>query len=104
MLRNLLWDRQRSVTDLEDDGLVVLDEVEGEDVGEHERLAALAQHVDRLLEELHLDPRHVVLLHLLHLDADRAVQLQRQRDSSLPWEKVGASTEEHVSFVNDGEG
>lgn len=60
---------------LEDDGLVVLLEVEGEDVGEHERGAALAEHVHGLLEELHLDPGHVVLLHLLHLLLDLGIQL-----------------------------
>lgn len=41
---------------LKNNGLVVLLEVEGKDVGEHERGAALAQHVHSLLQELHLNP------------------------------------------------
>ena len=60
---------------LKDDGLVVLLEVEGEDVGEHECGATLTQHVHGLLQELHLDPGHVVMLHLLHLGLDPGVQL-----------------------------
>ncbi len=60
---------------LEDDRLVVLLEVERKDVGEHERGAALAQHIHGLLQELHLDPWHVVLLHLLHLLFNLGVQL-----------------------------
>lgn len=66
---------------LEDDRLVGLLQVVGEAVGEHQRLSALAQHVDGLLEELHLDPAHVVRLHLLHLLLDRRVQfvLETQR-------------------------
>ena len=55
---------------LEDDRLVVLHKVESEDVGEHEGLTTLTQNVDRFLQELHLNPRHVVLLHLLHLELD----------------------------------
>lgn len=60
---------------LKDNGLVVLLEVESEHVSEHERGAALAQHVHSLLQELHLDPGHVVLLHLLHLLLHLGVQL-----------------------------
>lgn len=62
-------------THLKNDGLVVLLEVEGKNIGEHEGGAALAQHVHGLLQELHLDPRHVVLLHLLHLLLDLGVEL-----------------------------
>ena len=47
--------------------LVVLLEIVGEDVGEHQGSPALTQDVDGLPQELHLDPRHVVLLHLVHL-------------------------------------
>lgn len=66
---------------LEDDRLIRLLQIVGEAVGEHQRLSALAQHVDGLLEELHLDPAHVVRLHLLHLLLDRRVQfvLEAQR-------------------------
>lgn len=46
-----------------------------EHVRVHQRLPALAQYVDGLLQELHLDPAHVVLLHLLHLVLDGRVQL-----------------------------
>ena len=52
---------------LKDDGLVVLLEVESEDVCEHERGAALAQHVHGLLQELHLDPGHVVQIGRAHV-------------------------------------
>ena len=38
-------------------------------------LAALAEDVNRLLQELHLDPGHVVLLHLLHLLLHLSVEL-----------------------------
>lgn len=67
--------KKNTSTYLKNDGLVVLLEVEGKDVSEHERGAALAQHVHGLLQKLHLDPRHVVLLHLLHLLLDLSVEL-----------------------------
>ena len=57
------------------DGLVVLLEVEGKHVGIHKGLAAQTQDVDGFLQELNLDPRHVVLLHLLHLVLHHGVQL-----------------------------
>lgn len=60
---------------LKNNGLVVLLEVEGKDVSEHERGATLAQHIDGLLQKLHLDPGHVVLLHLLHLLLYLSVEL-----------------------------
>lgn len=41
---------------LKNNGLVVLLEVEGKDVSEHECGAALAQHIHGLLQELHLNP------------------------------------------------
>ena len=59
---------------LEDDRLVRLLQVVGEDVRVHERLPALAEDVDGLPQELHLDPAHVVLLHLLHFVLDGGVQ------------------------------
>lgn len=60
---------------LKNNGLVVLLEVEGKDIGEHERGAALAQHIHSLLQKLHLNPGHVVLLHLLHLLLDLSIEL-----------------------------
>ena len=45
-----------SKTDLKDDGLVVLAEVECEDIGVHEGLTAQTQNVHGLLQELDLDP------------------------------------------------
>ena len=60
---------------LEYDRVVVALEIEGERVRVHERLAAQAEHLDGLLEKLHLDPGHVVLLHLLHLLPDRVDEL-----------------------------
>ena len=62
-------------THLEDNGLVVFLEIVSKDVGVHERLSTEAEHVDGFLEELHLDPRHVVLLHLFHAQPDARVQL-----------------------------
>ena len=64
-----------TVSYLKDNGLVVFLEIEGKDIGEHERLSALAQHINSLLEELHFNPGHVVLLHLLHFDLDAGIQL-----------------------------
>ena len=60
---------------LKNNGLVVLLEVEGKDVSEHECGAALAQHIHSLLQELHLNPGHVVLLHLLHLLFNLSIEL-----------------------------
>lgn len=60
---------------LKNNGLVVLLEVEGKDISKHERGAALAQHIHSLLEELHFNPGHVVLLHLLHLLLNLSVEL-----------------------------
>lgn len=59
---------------LKDDGLVVLDQVVSKHVGIHECLPTQTQHIDALLEELHLDPGHVVVLHLFHLRLDQLVQ------------------------------
>lgn len=60
---------------LKNNGLVVLLEVEGKDVSEHECGAALAQHIHSLLQKLHLNPGHVVLLHLFHLLLDLSIEL-----------------------------
>lgn len=60
---------------LKNNGLVVLLEVEGKDVSEHESGAALAEHIYGLLQELHFNPRHVVLLHLLHLLLNLSIEL-----------------------------
>ncbi len=69
--RSLGWAQDKTTFSrrpyLEQFTLVVLLQVVREHVGVHEGAATLAQDVDRLPEELHLDPRHVVLLHLLHL-------------------------------------
>lgn len=59
----------------EDHRLVVLLQVVGKHIRVHERLPALAEDVNGPLEELHLNPAHVVLLHLFHLLLDRRVQL-----------------------------
>lgn len=59
---------------LKDNGLIILFEVEGKDVGVHERGTALAEDVDRFFQELDLNPGHVVLLHLLHLLLDLGVE------------------------------
>lgn len=56
----------RNCSYLKDNGLVILFEVESEDVSVHECGTALAEHIDCFLQELHLNPGHVVLLHLLH--------------------------------------
>lgn len=60
---------------LEYHGLVVLAQVVREHVCVHQSLPALAQDVYRLLQELHLNPAHVVLLHFLHLLLDGGVEL-----------------------------
>ena len=53
-------------TYLEDLRLIVLAQVVRKHICVHERPSALAEDVHSLSEKLHLDPRHVVLLHLLH--------------------------------------
>jgi len=55
--------------------LVVLSQVICKDISVHQRTTTLAQDVQTLLEELDLDPGHVVLLHLLHLVLHHRVQL-----------------------------
>lgn len=60
---------------LKDNGLVILFEVESEDISVHECGTTLAEDIDCFLQELHLDPGHVVLLHLLHLLLHLSVQL-----------------------------
>ena len=80
----------RASTHLEDDRLVVLLEIVREHVRVHERLAAQAEDVDGFLEELHLDPRHVVLLHVLHALSDASVQLQET--TQLPLTSRGTKT------------
>ena len=67
----------------EDNGLVVLLEIIREHVRVHERLATHAQNVDGFLEELHLDPRHVVLLHVFHALPDAGVQLKPYHAHSI---------------------
>ena len=60
---------------LKNNGVVISFQVKGKDVSVHERASALGEDVDGLLKELHFDPGHIVLLHLLHLLAHRRVQL-----------------------------
>lgn len=59
---------------LKDQRLIVLTQIIRKHIGAHQRLPALAQNIDGLLKELHLDPGHIVLLHLLHFLLDRCVQ------------------------------
>ena len=68
MSRNLL-------SYLKDNGLVILFEVESEDISVHECGTTLAEDINCFLQELHLDPGHVVLLHLLHLLFHLSIQL-----------------------------
>ena len=63
------------VTHLEDGRLVVFPQVVGEDVSVHQGTATLTEDVETLLQELNLNPGHVVLLHLLHLVLHHGVQL-----------------------------
>ena len=58
---------RKKVPHLEQLALIVPLEIVCKDIGEHERPPALAEDVHSLLEELDLDPAHVVLLHLVHL-------------------------------------
>ena len=62
-------------TYLENSGLIVFPQVVSENVGVHQGTAALAQDVQALLQELNLNPGHVVLLHLLHLVLHHGVEL-----------------------------
>jgi len=56
--------------------LIIFAEVIGEHVSVHQCTPALAENVQTFLEELHLNPGHVVLLHLLHLVLHHRVQLR----------------------------
>ena len=60
---------------LENNGVIISLQIKGKDVGVHKRASALGEDVDGLLEELDLDPGHVMLLHFFHLLADRGVEL-----------------------------
>lgn len=64
---------------LENQGLVRLFDVVGEDVRVRQSLPVRVQNVDGLLQELHVHPVKVVLLgQLLHLQLHRHVQLSFQ--------------------------
>ena len=63
------------MTHLEDSRLIVFPQVVGEDVGVHQGSTTLTEDVKTLLQELNLNPGHVVLLHLLHLVLHHGVQL-----------------------------
>ena len=56
-------------------GLVVFPEIVGKDIGVHQSTPTLAQDVQAFLQELNLDPGHVVLLHFFHLVFHHGVQL-----------------------------
>ena len=58
---------------LKNDWLIIFAKVEGENVSVHERLSTLAKNVDGFLQELYLNPRHVVLLHVLHSIFDAGI-------------------------------
>ena len=60
---------------LEYNRVIILFQIERERIRVHQSLAAEAEHVDGLAQELHLDPGHVVLLHLLHLVLHHSVEL-----------------------------
>ena len=63
------------VTHLEDGRLVVFPQVVGKHISVHQGATTLAEDVQALLQELNLNPGHVVLLHLLHLVLHHGVQL-----------------------------
>ena len=63
------------MTHLEDSRLIVFPQIVGEDVGVHQGSTTLTEDVKTLLQELNLNPGHVVLLHLLHLVLHHGVQL-----------------------------
>ena len=60
---------------LKDFTLVVFPQIVGKDVSVHQSPPTLAQDVHGLFQKLHFDPRHVVLLHLIHLLLHHGVQL-----------------------------
>ena len=60
---------------LKDFTLVVFPQIISKDVGVHQSPPTLAQNVHGLLQKLYFDPRHVVLLHLIHLLLHHGVQL-----------------------------
>ena len=72
MLKNTYF---RLSTNLKNSGLIVFPQVVGEDVGVHQGTTTLAKDVQTLLQELNLNPGHVVLLHLLHLVLHHGVEL-----------------------------
>ena len=62
-------------TYLEDCRLIVFPQVVGKHVGVHQGATTLTEDVQTLLQELNLNPGHVVLLHLLHLVLHHGVEL-----------------------------
>ena len=64
------------VTHLEDGRLVVFPQVVGKHISVHQGATTLTEDVQTLLQELHLNPGHVVLLHLLHLVLHHRIQLR----------------------------
>lgn len=59
---------------LKDNGLIILFEVEGKDVCVHECGTTLAEDINCFLQELDLNPWHVVLLHLFHFLLDLGIE------------------------------
>ena len=72
LFKNRTW---RLTTHLKNSGLIVFPQVVGEDVCVHQGTTALAKDVQTLLQELNLNPGHVVLLHFLHLVLHHGVEL-----------------------------
>ena len=63
------------VTYLEDGRLIIFPQVVGKHISVHQGATTLTEDVKTLLEELNLNPGHVVLLHLLHLVLHHGVEL-----------------------------
>ena len=63
------------VTYLKDGRLIIFPQVVGKHISVHQGATTLTEDVKTLLEELNLNPGHIVLLHLLHLVLHHGVQL-----------------------------
>ena len=76
-------------THLKNDGLVAVLEIECEHIGVHKSLSTLTQHFDSLAKELNLYPRHVSLLHSLHLSLDVVDELSTNVGGRLMVDAIG---------------
>lgn len=74
---------QTTLPYLKDNGLVVFLQVESKDIGVHQSLPTATEDIDGHLQELNLDPGHAVLLHLLHLQTHRRVQLKHRAQCKI---------------------